>query len=282
MLVTVFTVCLVVFVYLHVVYQLKTSNDLELFELAMPEKAKLEEACGMRQPLLLDYWNDELLQCSPANFSYDAFDVNVVDSAGEVVPLSVAKAQALFAKSVHYTERNAEFLKETMLQRVFESNDAILRPPMVAKIRYDLLFGSTGACTKLRYSDWYRNYFWVASGEVTVKLTPPRNAKYLQVEKDYLTDDFYSRVNAWEDVPKVKFLETVVKPGQMLFVPAYWWYSFKLGKGACIMGFHYRTIMNVVATLPDTVVGLLQRQNTTMVTLKPVTENARECSSETP
>jgi len=269
MLATLFTVCLVVFIYLHVVYQLKTSSDLELFELAMPEKGKLEEVCGMRQPLLMDYWVDDFVQCTPNHFQYDAFDINVVDVAGEAVPLSVEKAKALFAKSVHHTERNADFLKETMLQRVFEKNDALLRPPMLAKIRYDLLFGSTGACTKLRYSDWYRNYFVVASGEITVKLAPPRNAKYLQVEKDYLVDDFYSRVNAWEEVPKVKFLETVVKAGQILYVPAYWWYSFKFGEDATVLGFQYRTFMNVVATLPDTVIGLLQRQNTTLVVLKP-------------
>ena len=270
MLATLFTVCLVVFIYLHVVYQLKTSNDLELFELVMPEKSRLEEVCGMRQPLLLDYGVNEFIQCIPAHFQYDAFDINVVDVAGETVPLSVAKAHALFAKSTHYTERNEEFLKETMLRRVYEKNDALLRPPMVAKIRYDLIFGAVGACTKLRYSDWYRNYFLVAAGEVTVKLAPPRNARFLHVEKDYLADDFYSHANAWVDVPKVKFLETVVKPGQMLYVPAYWWYSFKLGKDACIVGFQYRTAMNVVATLPDTVMGVLQRQNTRMVTLTPV------------
>jgi len=269
MLATLFTVCLVVFIYLHVVYQLKTSNDLELFELVMPEKSRLEEVCGMRQPLLLEYGGNEFLPCTPTHFRYDAFDINVVDTAGDSIPLSVAKAQALFAKSLHYTERNDEFLKETMLQRVYEKNDALLRPPMVAKIRYDLIFGAPEACTKLRYSDWYRNYFLVVTGEVTVKLAPPRNARFLHVEKDYLTDDFYSRANAWDDVPKVKFLETVIKPGQMLFVPAYWWYSFKLGKDACIAGFQYRTLMNVVATLPDTVMGILQRQNTRMVTLKP-------------
>jgi ribosomal protein L16 Arg81 hydroxylase len=234
----------------------------------MPEKNKLEEVCGMRQPLLLDHGIDEFIQCTPANFKYDEFDVNVVDEVGEVVPLSVAKARTLFKKSMHYTERNEEFLKETMLHRIFEKNDAIIRPPMVVKLRYDLIFGGEGACTKLRYSDWYRNYFLVASGDVTVKLAPPRNVRYLNVEKDYLTDDFYSKINAWDEVAKVKFLETKVKPGQMLFVPAYWWYSFKLGKDACILGFQYRTVMNVVATLPDAIMGLMQRQNTTMLILK--------------
>ena len=278
MLATLFTVCFVVFIYLHVVYQLRTSNDLELFELVMPEKSRLEEVCGMRQPLLLEHGVDEFTQCNPAHFGYDAFEINVVDAAGESVPLSVAKANALFAKSTHYTERNADFLKETMLHRVYEKNDGLLRPPMVAKIRYDLIFGGPDARTKLRYSDWYRNYFLVVAGEVTVKLAPPRNARFLHVEKDYLTEDFYSQANAWDDVPKVKFLETVIKPGQMLFVPAYWWYSFKLGKDACIVAFQYRTLMNVVATLPDTLMGILQRQNTRLVTLKPVDMNINKLS----
>jgi len=270
MLTTLFTVCLVVFIYLHVVHQLKTSNDLELFELDMPEKNKLEEACNMRQPMLLPFWDDAFLACTPRAFAYDGFDINVVDPVGETVPLSVEKARVLFDKSEHYSERNDEFLKDTLLRRVFESHDSILRPPMVAQMRYDVLFGSLGATTKLRYSDWQRNYFLVADGEVTLKLAPPRYAKYLSVEKDYLKHDYYSTLNPWTQALKVKFLEITVKKGQLIYVPAYWWHTFKLGEHACVLGFQYRTWMNLVATLPDTVIGTMQRQNTTMVTLKSI------------
>ena len=272
MLTTLFTICLVVFIYMHVMHQLKTSNDLEIFEIDAVDKPSLEEACCLRQPLLLDYWLDDLARCTPAQFTYGAFDVNVVDASGESVPVPLDKARALFAKSTHYTERNDDFLKETMLHRILEKNDGMFRPPMIAAIRYDIIFGAVGACTKLRYSDWYRNYFLVADGTLKLKLSPPRNAKYLSTQKDYLKHDYYSSFSAWgsDELARVKFLELDVRKGQLVHIPAYWWYSFKLGKDACVLGFQYRTWMNAAATLPDTALGMLQRHNTTLVTLKHV------------
>lgn len=267
-LVTLLTICAVVFLYLHVVFHLKTSNDLEIYDLELPDKNKLEEVCNLRQPLLFTYWNDELMKCAPAHFKFEAFDVNVVDPSNVSVPLSLEKAEALFAKSPHYTEHNAEFLQETLLVRTFEKNDFQFRPPMVAKIVYDMLFGGEGARTKLKYSDSCRNYFLVTDGEVSIKLAPPRNDRYLYVKKDYATDEFYSEMDPWSpqeqyktEFTKIKFLDLTLKKGQMLYIPAYWWYSFQLGKG-CVCAFQYKTFMNLVATLPDIVIGMLQRQNT--------------------
>ena len=44
--------CLVLFLYLHIQFHLKTSNDLELYEIDYPSKEKLEEICDLRQPLI--------------------------------------------------------------------------------------------------------------------------------------------------------------------------------------------------------------------------------------
>ena len=260
MLLTLFTVCLVLFFYLHVAYHYKTSNDLEVYELDAPEKMKLEEVCNLRQPCTFLYWHDEYEALLPENFSYDEFEINVVDDAKAALPLEVSKAKRLFKKSRHYTERNSDFLEETMLRRVFERNDHLLRPPMVSIIRYDLVFGGDDASTKLRYTDCFRNYFMVVRGRVTVKLAPPRSAKRLDEVKDYVGDDFYSAVDAWGP-SKVKFMETVLEKGQALFVPAYWWHSLKLEKGAVVAAFYYKTAMNVVATLPTYLVGMVQRQH---------------------
>ena len=48
----------------------------------------------------------------------------------------------------------------------------------------------------------------------------------------------------------------------MLFIPAYWWYSVKFEKDACLCTLQYKTVMNIIATLPDICIGILQRQNT--------------------
>ena len=44
--------CIVLFIYLHVHFHLKKSDDLELYEIELPSKTKLEEICDIRQPLI--------------------------------------------------------------------------------------------------------------------------------------------------------------------------------------------------------------------------------------
>ena len=46
-----FIFCLVLFLYLHVQFQLKTSNELEIYEIENElTKEKMEEICDLRQP----------------------------------------------------------------------------------------------------------------------------------------------------------------------------------------------------------------------------------------
>jgi hypothetical protein len=265
--VTILTVVFVVFVYLHVVHQLKTSDDLEVYDLgdALPDKVRLEEVANLRQPFVFRFRNDELLDLSPKKFDCGAYELAVVDASNVAVPLAAAQARTLFEKSPsHYTENNGEFLKETLLLAVLTRNDFALRPPMTVQKRYDLVFGGEGAKTKLKYSDHGRNYLYGVEGDVEVRMCPPRFAKYLSVSKDYERGEYYSTLDPWAEAdafPKVKFLDVVLKPGTMLSVPAYWFYSLRLGKSGSVVVFRYKSFMNSVATLPDFVLSVLQRQN---------------------
>ena len=275
-LITLLTICVVVVIYMHVVYQLKTSNDLELFELDTPTKTKLEEVCNLRQPLLFPYNDNDLNQCTIAKMmEYKAFDVNVYDSSYNSSTLSLNSAFQLFDKKNYISIHNSDFLNETMLSRQFLSTDVYLRPPMVASIQYDVLFGAEGSTTRLEYNVHYRNYFYVSNGSVTIKLTPPRNSKYLEVVKDYAEEKYYSNVHPWNTtLDKVKFLEITLTKGQMIFIPAYWWYSIKFQKDACVCTLQYKTVMNIIAILPDLCIGILQRQNTkTKIKLMPSLAN---------
>ena len=44
---------LVLFIYLHVQYHFKTSDDLEVYTIENPSKEKMEEICDIRQPVIL-------------------------------------------------------------------------------------------------------------------------------------------------------------------------------------------------------------------------------------
>ena len=230
----------------------------------MVEKSKLEEVCNFKQPVVFDYYEETIMNCTPLHLQeYNAFDVLVYDSTYTGVPLSLEKAMELFKTEKNATYHNSDFLQETMSQRYFSLTDMNLRPPLVSSICYDVLFGSELYTTRLQNHSSCRNYLLVTQGTITIKLAPPRNNVLLNEIKNYETQEFYSQLNPWtETEKKVKFLEITLSVGRLLFIPAYWWYSIRLEKDACVCMFHYKTVMNIVATLPDIGIGILQRHNT--------------------
>ena len=122
--------------------------------------------------------------------------------------------------------------------------------------------------TPFRYDLNYRNYILVTEGEIKVKLTQPKSSKYLYQQKDYENLEFSSPLNPWQiqaqykaDFDKIKCLDLVMTKGQILYIPAYWWYSIEFGKESSLSTFKYKTYMNTVAILPQLVMRLLQTQN---------------------
>lgn len=262
---------------------MKVSEDLEIYEIDNASKDKLEEICDLRQPVLFDVDNEnheKLMRGTTMTYvldNYHAFEMKIRNTKDtnydtEIhIPLhthSLAKLLDEDKKSCYFSENNGEFLQETGLIKQFQYNDAFLRPYMVSNCNYDIMTGSLDTVTPFRYELNYRNYFMVTHGSVSIKLTPPNNSKYLQPVYDYENFEFRSPINPWfvqsqykSDFDKVKCLDIVVKSGQILQIPAYWWYSIKFSKGASISCFRYRTYMNNIAILPYIGMYALQIQN---------------------
>ena len=274
--------CFVLFFYLHVYFQLKTSDDLEIYEIDNPSKDKLEEICDLRQPVLFNFQNERIFEsCQRAAIldTYGAFDIkirNVKQSAADnednlYVPLAFSNALNVVredADQKYLVENNSDFLEETGIIKSFKYNDVFLRPYMVSQCNYDYIFASTGTRTPFKYELNYRNYLVVTEGEIKVKLTQPKSSKYLYQQKDYENFEFTSPMNPWQvqaqykaDFDKIKCLDLILKKGQILYIPAYWWYSIEFGKEASLSTFKYKTYMNTVAILPQLIMKLLQTQN---------------------
>ena len=282
--------CIVLFLYLHIYFQLKTSNDLEVYEIEQPSKDKLEEICDLRQPVIFDYQNDSLLEmCKVAAIieHYSAFDVKlrnvkeVDDNTDLHIPVTLKAAVSLLSgdKDAKYiSEKNGDFLEETGIIKNYKYNDAFLRPPMVSNCFYDFLTASQNTETVLQYSVNYRNFYLVTHGSIKIKLIPPKSARYLYPIEDYENFEFRSPLNPWTiqrqykaDFDKMKTLEIQLTPGKIIYIPAYWWYSIKFIQpltSVCV--FKYRTYMNTVAILPKLCMKTLQRQNTKREIVKKV------------
>jgi hypothetical protein len=64
------------------------------------------------------------------------------------------------------------------------------------------------------------------------------------------------------DYKRVKTLDIVIPAGKSIYIPAYWWYTFKFEKDTTVAGFRYRTYMNNIAIIPYIIMHVLQLQNT--------------------
>jgi hypothetical protein len=276
-LISIIVFLIVLFLYLHVYFHLKTSNDLEIYELEDVSKERLEDVCNSRQPALLSYNNSHIMDIfsSESMKQYKSFDIKIrntnkrEENSDLLLPIKYTDSTKLFKKdSSYYSEYNNDFLQETGIIKTFENTDEYLKPPLSISSYYDFIKGTTNITTPLRYELNFRNFFYITSGSVELKICPPISSKYLHTIYDYENFEFYSPINPWNvdsqyinDFDKVKCIEVELKKGSLLFLPAYWWYSFKLNDNANIAVFKYRTIMNNVSISPYIGLHLLQINN---------------------
>ena len=120
-----FIFCLVLFIYLHIQFHLKTSEDLEIYEVEEPSKNKLEEICDIRQPVLFEFDCEQIIETTNKTYissNYYAFEVKIRnmnddDTNSELyIPLSIDTAVKLFDEdksASYFSENNYDFLNET-------------------------------------------------------------------------------------------------------------------------------------------------------------------------
>jgi hypothetical protein len=279
-----FIFSLVLFLYIHIRFQLKKSNDLEIYEIDTIYKDKIEEVCDLRQPVIFNV-NDicpKLIEQTNKDYltqNYSVFNINIrnikdIDNKDNdlYLPLSLSMSNKLFDEdknATYITENNNDFLQETGTNKQIQYNDQIFRPPLVSNYNYDIIFSSNNASTLFKYDLNYRNYFIVTQGQVNVKLTPPKSSKYLHSIYDYENFEFFSPINPWEvqnnflqDFEKIKCLEVTLEKGFCIHIPPYWFYSFKFNDtSSSILSLKYRTYMNNLTISPEIFLCVLQNQN---------------------
>jgi hypothetical protein len=293
----VFIFCIILFFYLHINFQLKTSNELEIYEIEQASKDKLEEICDLRQPVLFEDTENtnKIINGTNKNTlltNYAIFDIKIRETSDYSIselPLQLHVANKLFnedKKGNYFSENNSDFLNETGAVKTMKYNDTFLRPYLVSNCNYDILLGSENVKTPFRYEINYRNYFLVTQGSISIKLSPPKSSKYLYPIKDYENLEFRSPINPWEpqnnykaDFDKIKCLEVILKPGKILFIPPYWWYSFKFSNNTSVSCLRYRTYMNNIAITPSILMYALQNQNVERKIVKIANNN--ETNTET-
>ena len=269
---------IVLFLYIHVNYHIKTSNDPEIYEYNETSKEKLEEMCDLKQPVIICRDILDLnIKNLPINNIYKDYDILIRDVEEEELdkllhlPLNYEDSEKLFNnddKGQYISEQNENFIKETGLIKIIQNKDKFFRPPLHSNCFYDILMGSNNSHTPLRYEINYRNYIYVSSGTCKIKMIAPDNIQNLYPIMDYVNFEFRSSINPWKvqsefanEFRRIKVIDIELQEGQTLFVPAYWFYSIKFNNSTKLITMKYRNYFNIVSIVPYLGMHYLQIQN---------------------
>lgn len=290
---------IILFFYIHVTSQWKTSDDAEIYEADFESPANLQEICSVKQPVLFKFARNQLAapffeKFQAAQFEkHDNIDIRLKsredydakpsstpgDDAVDFVPVSFRSARRLMmtdTNAKYFSEGNHAFLEESGLDRLSAIFDPMLKPPLSAYSKYDILLGSPLVTTPLRYHLESHRFLAVTRGKISVKMCPPKYGKILPQIRDYENYEFRTTVNPsrsandqkdqkdqQEILHKIKFIDVEVNSGDVLFVPPYWWYSvsFSGDPQTTVASFTYDVAMNVLAQSKHWALYYLQQSN---------------------
>lgn len=253
----------------------KKSEDMEIYETDYVNNQKIQEICELKQPFLFD-----LSQVLPETFENvkingGSLEVLVKDTkdsdTGNFFILPFTSSRALIDtddKGRYFSEKNYE-MTEDILTKQNKTLDELLKPQFTILTKHDIMFGSKGAYTPMRYITDYRQYLCVLKGKIHVKMTPWKSRKYLYPKNDYNHYEFRSPIDIWNPQPqyenetdKIQYIEFDVYSGSVLYIPPFWFYSIKyIEDDTYIHSVIYNSVMNVVANSPKWTMYFLTRNN---------------------
>ena len=266
---------IVLFLYVHIIYHYKTNSDLEIYEIQDTNKDSFENICNLRQPVLFpnDFFQpiSENFLISNLTKNFKHFDVNLRNSS--VIPPNSQMNQyksflledclnIIRSNNNVFSENNSSFLDETCLTKSINQIDELLRPPNLVYKHYDLMIGSK-CFTPLKYEVAFRTFLMPIEDNLKIKVVPPKYHSFMDIKKDYEYFQFLSNDNLWIETynKKIKSITFTINVNQIIYIPAYWFYSIHFNTPNAVLLFKYFTLMNIISITPDLSVYLFQQQN---------------------
>ena len=272
---------LVFFLYVHIIYQYKSSDEMDIYEMDYVDNPNLQETCNLLQPFVFS--SRESLPLLPtleealsekADAQIHLYDDPKKDPISFPLSATIPLLCGSATKHRYYSEHNQEFIQEVAdFQDKMRESDPCLQPPFTIQTTHDVCIGSQFATTPLKYHVNTRKFLVVSTGKIQVKMTPwKKHRKYIHEIRDYEVGcgEYRSGIDVWDpalnhqrDCKKLEFLEFDVAEGQVLYIPPYWGYSLRYSESnTCIFDFTYSTWFNRIAFFGEIGRSWLQQQNT--------------------
>ena len=269
---------IVLFVYVHITSQLKTTNSLEIYEAETLTTTQLTELCNIRQPCVFYF------DISRSTNAINNLGISKTDMLNIYIPNDNIKSSPLQIKSEylninqitkscssHFSCYNSSlFLNNSELENSFKSQDSFLKPIGHIYTIRDLLIGGNNGTTPFKYDINNRTFLTAYTTSFRIQLSPPSSVNELSPQYDYDLFEFKSNINPWSSnetdaVIKSKISTHIIEvcPGQTVYIPPYWWYSIQFNNTLSHIGYiGYHTAVSALSVSPYLIMRCFQMQNT--------------------
>jgi hypothetical protein len=268
---------IVLFVYVHLMSQLKTNNSLEIYDAGTPTTIQLADLCNIRQPCVF-YFDTTRTTNAVNNLGMsgtDTLTMYVHDDKGGS-PLQIKSdysdiSQITQANPSHFSCYNSNLITNNVeLDTALKSQDNFLKPVGNVHTNHDLIIGGNNGTTPFKYDINNRTFLTAYTTSVRVQLAPPSSINELSPHYDYDLFEFKSDLNPWSSDTKHTTIKSKISthvievhPGQTLFIPPYWWYSIQFSKSLSHIGyFGYHTAVSALSVSSYLIMRCFQMQNT--------------------
>ena len=282
----------ILFTYIHLQHQLKTGEDLEVYEYEYISAAGLQEIAQYKQPVLFSL----LLPSLRDNPHLDPIHVKDIreyfkpnTTSVDSIALSQTSGRGLIdtdSRSLFYSDRNqTSIAKSEKWMKWFQTMDPFLQPPFTIYREYDVLYGSQNAHTITMFHRESHSYLYLPEetnpSPIRVKMTPWSSRTFLDHESDYTYYEFWSKTSLFDKNDRIRCLDFIVKPGYVLYIPPYWFYSLEYqNKTSEVCMAKYTTGANLLANANHICKYWLQQQNIQEKWWKPLKAEEEEKEEE--
>ena len=238
----------IVIIYMHIIYHIKTSNKLEVYDIDYTNVQHLNEICDLRQPFTFRCTKDEV----------DIKKLNII-SNNKINIIKKIKVEDETNKILSHN--NDLLVKLPNIEEKMLDFENYIKPNFNITSLHDIIITDDNIKTDLSYSYNYRNFFHITQGTMIVRFVPPDNSNKITHYTDYELLEEKSNIDIWNNKPLLKFVEIKISSNDTLFIPPYWWYSFHFIEPTTILTFKYRTLMNNVTILPKLIYSFINIHN---------------------
>tara|TARA_Y100001970_G_C14240633_1_gene864705 strand:- start:3003 stop:3941 length:939 start_codon:yes stop_codon:yes gene_type:complete len=162
-----------------------------------------------------------------------------------------------------YISNDSSFLKDYGLVQLLERYASDLLPPLTLIKSYLFSMGPKETKIGLQYETNMRNIIYLIYGKIKIILFSPKYSKYLYKSNRYDNEAVLSAVHFWNPntgkyplFKKAQYIEIILYPGQLFYIPAYWWYAIEFQDTSVFITMKANNVFSSIERIPNIVSSL--------------------------